>query len=249
MGVLDFVIEVLENNMEITKNVWFVGIVTGIISGVLVFFITNWIMKKKGKEDYLKQVGSANQNVILALKPYISERGLPDVEIFKALIDSVARNYSIEAHDMYTVSEFCEELIREIISDIYVSSDKKKEYTDSLIAYKKNIDKSGSLEKIEGKRNMVDSSAKFRKRTTAYMSLMISIMTMVLTIVIALSSVTDINEYHSVWYPFDENPMLWLPIFMIVIVLIMMVAWQMADILVRRVKNGKKNMEGSDENN
>lgn len=60
---------------------------------------------------------------------------------------------------------------------------------------------------------------------------------------------TDINEYHSVWYPFDENPMLWLPIFMIVIVLIMMVAWQMADILVRRVKNGKKNMEGSDENN
>ena len=96
---------------------------------------------------------------------------------------------------------------------------------------------------------MVDSSAKFRKRTTAYMSLMISIMTMVLTIVIALSSVTDINEYHSVWYPFDENPMLWLPIFMIVIVLIMMVAWQMADILVRRVKNGKKNMEGSDENN
>lgn len=109
---------------------------------------------------------------------------------------STARNYSVEVHDMYTISVFCEELIREIISDVYVSSDKKKEYTDSLITYKKDIDKA-NLEEVEGIKNTVDYSVRFRKRITTYMSLMISIMTMILTIVRTVSDITDISEYNS----------------------------------------------------
>lgn len=35
--------------MEILKNSWFVGISTGLISGILVFFFTKWIMDKKRK--------------------------------------------------------------------------------------------------------------------------------------------------------------------------------------------------------
>lgn len=104
--------------MDIFKNTWFVGIATGIISGILVFFLTNWIAKKKGREDYYKQVMMANQSVITALKPYIAERGLPELEIFSSLIASTARMYSAEEKDMFTISVFCEELIREIISDI-----------------------------------------------------------------------------------------------------------------------------------
>lgn len=169
--------------MEFIKNTWFVGISTGIISGVLVFFFTNWIMKKKGKEDYFKQVAMANQNVISALKPYIAERGLPEVEMFRALIASTARKYSVKAYDMYTISMFCEELIREIISDVYVSSDKKKEYTDILITYKKDVDKENLQEKTDGT-NTVDYSAKLRKRIAGYMSVLTSITTIILTIIL-----------------------------------------------------------------
>lgn len=169
--------------MEFIKNTWFVGISTGIISGVLVFFFTNWIMKKKGKEDYFKQVAMTNQNVISALKPYIAERGLPEVEMFRALIASTARKYSVKAYDMYTISMFCEELIREIISDVYVSSDKKKEYTDILITYKKDVDKENLQEKTDGT-NTVDYSAKLRKRIAGYMSVLTSITTIILTIIL-----------------------------------------------------------------
>lgn len=96
-------------------------------------------MKKKGREEYFQRVAEANRYVIMPLKPYISEKGLPDVDIFRALISSTARAHSVESSDMYSISIFCEELIREIISDVYVSSEKKKEYAYNLITYNKEL--------------------------------------------------------------------------------------------------------------
>ena len=65
--------------MEIIKNTWFVGISTGIISGIVVFFCTKWIMDRKERVEYFKRVSNANQNIIETLKTYIAENGLPDI--------------------------------------------------------------------------------------------------------------------------------------------------------------------------
>lgn len=112
--------------MEILKNSWVVGIATGIISGILVFFFNEWIMDKRGKAEYFKRVDNANQNVIEALKPYVAENGLPNLKILKALIMATARSFSVDSKDMFSVSIYCEELIREIIKDVYVSNEKNK---------------------------------------------------------------------------------------------------------------------------
>mgnify|MGYP000164008402 FL=1 len=68
--------------MEIIKNTWFVGISTGIISGIVVFFFTKWIMDRKERVEYFKRVSNANQNIIETLKTYIAENGLPDIEVW-----------------------------------------------------------------------------------------------------------------------------------------------------------------------
>lgn len=221
--------------MDLMKNTWVVGISTGIISGLLVFYLTNWIMKKKGKEEYFKQVGLANQDVIVALKPYIAERGLPEMEIFQSLILSTARNYSVEVHDMYTISIFCEELIREIISDVYVSSEKKKEYTDSLITYKKNIDVLDFQRKEKGFTN-IEYSVRFRKIITLYMSLVLSMMTMVLTIVLIVSNM----DQDSFWYPFESDPLLWVPVIITVLSMLMLTISKSLDIFNRKIKKNTK---------
>lgn len=228
--------------MDLMKNTWFVGISTGIISGLLVFYLTNWIMKKKGKEEYFKQVEFANQDVIAALKPYIAERGLPEIEIFQSLILSTARNYSIEVHDMYTASIFCEELIREIISDVYVSSEKKKEYTDSLIAYKKNIDMLNFQRKVKTITN-IEYSVRFRKTITLYMSLVLSMMTMILTIVLIAS---NMDEY-SFWYPFESDSLLWVPVMITILCMLMLIIWKSLDIFNRKSKKNikEKKLKGS----
>ena len=214
--------------MDIFKNTWFVGIATGIISGILVFFLTNWIAKKKGREDYYKQVMMANQSVITALKPYIAERGLPELEIFSSLIASTARMYSVEEKDMFTISVFCEELIREIISDIYVSTDKKKEYTDSLIVYKKEIDRENSENKVQVVSNNVEFNKKYRKSISMYMAFLASILTGTLTLLLTISDIID-------------NPLLWLPVLIVLITVI----WLIIDYLFRRIFKKRNKLNSS----
>lgn len=121
--------------IELLENGWFVGIITGIISGMLVFVITNIIINKKSNKEHLHQIIMANNEVISCLKPYIADAGLPEIKVFNAIIASVARRNSVQIAEMYTVHMFCEELIREIIGDVYVSNDKKREYTLSLANY------------------------------------------------------------------------------------------------------------------
>ena len=57
-------------------------------------------MDKKGRVEYYKQVNSANLNVINSLKPYIADKGLPNIDIFEALISSTARTFGVDKKDM-----------------------------------------------------------------------------------------------------------------------------------------------------
>lgn len=81
--------------MNFFQNTWVVGIITGIISGIAVSFFSKFFVKKKENIEYKKQIKSANLEVISALKPYIADNGLPEIRIFRALIFSVARKYSV----------------------------------------------------------------------------------------------------------------------------------------------------------
>ncbi|MCR4933376.1 MAG: hypothetical protein K6A29_04195 [Lachnospiraceae bacterium] len=198
--------------LEFLKSSWVVGIVTGIISGFLVYIFTNLIMKKKGKVEYYKNVSEANHYVIATLKPYISEKGLPNVDIFNAIISSTARKYSVGKNDMFSVAVFCEELIREIIGDVYVASEKKKEYTDSLVIYINELKKSkDTKDKVD---IILDSNKiyNYRKKITLYFSLLISIIVCFFAIIISWP------EDISFWYPFEDEPLLWIPVVLILAV-------------------------------
>lgn len=107
------------------QNPWVVGIFGGIISGVIVFFISNWIMNRKNNNEYERQIQLADLEIINMLKPYIAANGLPDKELLDAIIASIARKYKIKTDEMYSIKIFCEELIREIIGNVYVSNEKK----------------------------------------------------------------------------------------------------------------------------
>ena len=66
------------------QNPWVVGIGGGIVSGIIVYFITSWLYKRKDNSKYLEQISRANLDIIQALKPYVAERGLPEKEIVDA---------------------------------------------------------------------------------------------------------------------------------------------------------------------
>ena len=52
------------------------------------------------------------------MKPYVIDRGFPEIEIVEALIKATARKYNISSKQMFSISDLCEELIKEITESI-----------------------------------------------------------------------------------------------------------------------------------
>lgn len=165
---------------EFLQNPWVCGIGGGIISGIIVFYITKWLMGKKDNSLYLRQIQSANLEVISILKPYIADNGLPNEKIMSAIIASTARKYNVEINELYQIQVFCEELIKEIVENVYVSSEKKKEYTDQLANYISNISSTnnkeiGAIREVVARKDVGDRYRTILSATLAMMSMIITI--------------------------------------------------------------------------
>jgi hypothetical protein len=96
--------------MDLFNNPWVVGIAGGILSGLVVAWITRKIFSKRDNREYFQKVHAANQEVLYAIRPGISEEKIPTIEVIKHLISATARKYSIESSSMLTLSEISSEL-------------------------------------------------------------------------------------------------------------------------------------------
>lgn len=124
--------------MEIIGTI-FIGVFTSIIGTILINLCSSIILRRRQKLKYIETVKKANNEIIEILKPYISEKGLPKEEIILSIISSVSRKYEVNENDLYSINIFCQELIKGIIDNVYVSSDKKEEYAEELVKYLENL--------------------------------------------------------------------------------------------------------------
>lgn len=174
--------------LDFLQNQWVVGIGGGIISGIIVFFITKWLFQRKDNSKYLEQIANANLDIIRTLKPYIAEKGLPEKEIIDAIISSTARKHKVKSDELYSIRVICEELIREIIENVYVSADKKKEYSLQLKDYLHQLntgkDKSLLISDIQNelKNTSITVKSENRHNMTTIMSMFISVFTVILSV-------------------------------------------------------------------
>ena len=137
----------MESILVFFSNNWIIGILSGILSGLG----TQFILSRFNNYRKLKQMLEANKVLIEILKPYIAEKGLPSKSVIKSLIESIARKYNIKRENMYSIDDICEELIREVMEDIYLPIENKYEYIEQLQIYKgssSDSDNKNSLKEI-----------------------------------------------------------------------------------------------------
>jgi hypothetical protein len=116
------------------NNAWFVGIFGGIVSGLLVNYLSRFFLSKKENREYLQKLFSANREVIYSIRPCIPEGTVPSPATVEALIEATARKYEVRSADMYGPTEIAQELTKEVMDSSFISSQIKQDYCTKLLA-------------------------------------------------------------------------------------------------------------------
>jgi hypothetical protein len=161
--------------LEIFNNEWVVGIGGGILSGLVVTFITSKIFSKRENREYIQNVTAANREIIYALRPGISEGYIPSEEVLSSLVTATARKYSINRSDAFTPKQIAEELIKEILDSSFISTSVKNQYCDTLSHLVK--EPAQEAEDTEFLRELRVIEAGYRSRMTRTMSMMLGFVT------------------------------------------------------------------------
>jgi hypothetical protein len=117
---------------ELLNNSWVVGIGGGVLSGLIVTWLTRILFSKKDQRETAMKITSGNQELIYAIRPEISEDEVPSVEVLDALRNATARKYKLDPVRLYTTNQIVEDLIKEIMDSAFISSSTKKSYCESL---------------------------------------------------------------------------------------------------------------------
>ena len=172
--------------MEVLSNAWVVGVGGGILSGLFVAIITRKIFSKRDNREYFQKVRSANQEVLYAIRPGISEGVIPTRDIVKHLIEATARKYAVEVNSMHHISSMSSELIKEVMDSSFISAQTKQDFCEKLSALKPETTEL-SLEK---ELQVLDASSKYRSQMVAMMATMVGLTTAVAAFYTSVKSET-----------------------------------------------------------
>lgn len=114
-------------------NPWVLAIVPSIISGVLVNLISRSLWSRRDNKELRQKIDQANSEVLYALRPSVAEGSMPSNEILDALINGTARKYYLEPGNLMKVSEFADELVKEVMDSTFLSHEQKIKYASEVI--------------------------------------------------------------------------------------------------------------------
>lgn len=123
----------MDKFIEFMQNAWVIGIAGGTISGIIVYYITVYVLDRKKKHDLKRNITYANNAVLDILRPYIANSGLPDKRELEAIINSISRQYGVKCSEMSSITVFYEDLVVEFIGNLYIPDEVKKKNIEKLL--------------------------------------------------------------------------------------------------------------------
>jgi len=218
--------------MEIFSNPWVVGIGGGILSGLIVAYISRLIFSKRDNREYAQKISQANHEVLYAVRPGISEGIIPTNGVLKSLIEATARRYSVDVADMHNLNDVSSELIKEVMDSSFISASAKQEFCEKLTAIK---EEEITPEKIEFEKEY-EVSARYRQQLVAMLSAMVAVLTGAAGVFITLGKTTV----------FEPKSLAFMAIPALVAILISFVAVMVRELQKMKLKSFKVRLAGLD---
>jgi hypothetical protein len=172
------------NMLYIINNPWVSGIGGGIISGLIVYFVTNWLLSKKQKKEYLQKVTTANNEILYSVRPLIAQKQIPSFEIIDSIIESIARKYEVNKKDLLDMPLLFDDLIREVMENAFLDSIRKVEFCKEINELKSihiMEDKNYKFQNVLYSKNRISS-----EYLSSILAMTVTTMTIAITVIFAL---------------------------------------------------------------
>lgn len=121
---------------DLIANPWIVGIGGGVISSLIVFFITKFFLSKKENKEYDQKVRLATNEVVYAVRPLVIDKAIPANDVLAALRSAIAVKYGVKVSDVIGIKQLVCILVLEILSNSFLHSSQKNEYCNLLMTMK-----------------------------------------------------------------------------------------------------------------
>ena len=121
---------------DLIANPWIVGIGGGVISSLIVFFITKFFLSKKENKEYEQKVRLATNEVVYAVRPLVIDKAIPANDVLAALRSAIAVKYGVKVSDVIGIKQLVSILVLEILSNSFLNSNQKNEYCNLLMTMK-----------------------------------------------------------------------------------------------------------------
>lgn len=121
---------------DLVANPWIVGIGGGVISSLIVFFITKFFLSKKENKEYEQKVRLATNDVVYSVRPLVIDKAIPTNDVLAALRSAIAVKYGVKTSDVIGIKQLVSILVLEILSNSFLNSSQKNEYCNLLMTMK-----------------------------------------------------------------------------------------------------------------
>jgi len=173
---------------DIFNNAWVTGIGGGIISSLIVFFVTRYFFSKREKREYIQKTETANNEILYSIRPLVIEKKIPTKDILNAVRISTAKKYGVQQEDLYNEFSLSNDLINEIMGNSFLSSDQKLEFCELLQTMKKDDSEDNKEVEVVYLKDKDSISSKYNSILLAMTSF-----AMVLTMTLFITSKTTEN--------------------------------------------------------
>lgn len=139
--------------------------IAGIIVSILIGIVTFYIADRRSRRRRWYQ---AKETILMELSKSLGEDNIPSLEIITAVIRSVLRDLNAEASDTVVIDEIIDDIIRQITSDPFLNSERRKQLQDQMLVVKNEQ----AIEGIHEQEITVKGEARLEPMKSALLSIL-----------------------------------------------------------------------------
>ena len=120
------------------SNTIVIGVISSLIASIIIFFVSKFVFRRKINKEKAQRISMARKDVIYAIRPMILEKRLIPSSQLSLFLSSLAKQYEVDAIDIYDYQGLSEDLIKEILLNPLLSIDNRVEYWNVIETFLKS---------------------------------------------------------------------------------------------------------------